>query len=147
MRLTTLLSALVLAASSSVLASAATAQTDPSGFQATPVETIPEAFNRAFSEESGGYYENRSSVRQAAFIIGPGVPGRAGFLDLEIERDAERISNLYSDVLEQQISSDPIIRTPDLPNPFESTLLLPGSRRFSTRLQGSDLEFEAGPLR
>ncbi|MDP8962526.1 MAG: hypothetical protein M3O33_00805, partial [Cyanobacteriota bacterium] len=62
MRLTQLLGALALAAaSSSVLASAATAQTDASGYEPIRLQTIPEAFDRAFFQESGDFWRNRST--------------------------------------------------------------------------------------
>ena len=148
MRLTKLLSALVLAAASSVLASAAMAETDPSGFEPIRLETIPEAFERAFYNESGTFYHNRTIPRQIQYIIGPGLPGRATFPDLEIERDAERTFNLYRDALEQQVSSDPVLRTPDAANPFNTSLrLLPDSRGFGNRVEGSEFIFETVPPR
>jgi len=149
MRLTKLLTAMVLAGASSVLASAAIAQTDPSGFEPIRVETIPEAFNRAFSRESGDYYLNRTIPRQIQYIIGPGLPGRATFPDLELERDAERINELYNDVLDRQVSSDTVIRTPDLVNPFNTSLgLQPGApRRTGSRVEGSEFIFETLPPR
>lgn len=145
MRLTQLISALALAAASSLLATAAKAQTN-SGYGPVRVETIPEAFNRTFYEESGDIFRNSSIQRQIGWIIGPGLPGGAGFPDLQIERDARRIGILYRDALEQQVSSDPIIRTPDLPNPFSSTLRLQmGAGRLGTRLEGSEFIFQTLP--
>ena len=145
MRLTQLISALALAAASSLLATAAKAQTN-SGYGPIRVETIPEAFDRTFFEESGDIYRNSSIQRQIGWIIGPGLPGRAGFPDLQIERDARRIGILYRDALEQQVSSDPIIRTPDLPNPFSSTLRQQtGAGRFGTRQEGSEFIFQTVP--
>lgn len=146
MRLTQLLSVLALAAASSLLATVAKAQTDPSGYEPIRLETLPEAFNRTFFEESGDFYRNRTIQRQIGYLIGPGLPGGAGFPELEIERDAKRLNTLYRDALEQQVSSDPIIRTPDLPNPFNSTLRLQsGSSRFGTRLEGSEFIYQTVP--
>lgn len=145
MRLTQLISALALAAASSLLATAAKAQTN-SGYGPVRVETIPEAFNRTFYEESGDIFRNSSIQRQIGWIIGPGLPGGAGFPDLQIERDARRIGILYRDALEQQVSSDPIIRTPDLPNPFSSTLRQQtGAGRLGTPLEGSEFIFQTLP--
>ncbi len=146
MQLTRLLSVLALAAASSLLATAAKAQTDPSGYEPIRLETLPEAFNRTFFQESGDFYHNRTIQRQIGYIIGPGLPGGAGFPDLEIERDAKRITTLYRDALEQQVSSDAIIRTPDLPNPFNSTLRQQsGTGRFGTRLEGSEFIYQTVP--
>jgi hypothetical protein len=145
MRLTPLISALALAAASSLLATAAKAQTN-SSYGPVRVETIPEAIDRNFYEESGDIYRNSSIQRQIGWIIGPGLPGRAGFPDLQIERDAKRVNILYRDALEQQASSDPIIRTPDLPNPFNSTLRQQtGAGSFGTRLEGSEFIYQTQP--
>jgi hypothetical protein len=149
MRLTKLLGSLVLAAASSVLASAATAQTAPSVSEPIRLETIPEAFVRSFFKDSGDFYHNRSIPRQIQYILGPGIPGRASFPELEIERDAERITKLYRDLIEQQGTSDPFLRTPDLPNPFNTTLrqlpITPG--RFGGRVEGTEFILEPPPLR
>lgn len=164
MRLTQLLSALVLAAASSGFISAANAQTtvpNPTGEYTGPrtmgldasfttpprrLETIPEAFNRAFFQESGDFYRNRKIDRQINYIIGAGVPWGAGFPDLEVERDAERIFKLYREQLELQVSSDPVIRTPDLANPFNSSLrLISGPPRFGNRREGGEFIFDSVP--
>jgi hypothetical protein len=132
-----------------VPASPRTIGIDPA-FTSQPIrlETIPEAFERAFFEESGTFYHNRTIPRQISYIIGPGLPWGAGFPDLELERDAQRINRLYRELLELQVSSDPVIRTPDLVNPFDTSLrLLSGPRRFGTRLEGSEFIYETVPPR
>jgi hypothetical protein len=146
MRLTKLLGALVLSTASSVLASAAMAQTDPVGFEAIPVDTVSEAFNRAFFTEYKDFYHNNTAIRQAAYILGPGLPGRAAFPELEIQRDAERVNAVFRDALDQQVSSDPVIRTPDLPNPFNTSVRLSTtSNRFGSRVEGGEFVFETVP--
>ncbi len=148
MRLTKLLSAFVLATASSLLASAAMAEPDPSRYEPIRLVPVNEAFNRAFFRESGDYYYSRTIPSQIQYIIGPGLPGRATFPDLVLERDAERINELYNDVLDQQVSSDPVIRTPDLANPFNASLRLqPGAARVGSRVEGSEFIFETLPPR
>lgn len=168
MQLTQLLSALVLAAASSGFMSAANAQTTPlnpvpvveytgprtveldAAFTTPPrrLETVPEAFNRAFFQESGDFYRNRKIDRQINYIIGAGVPWGAGFPDLELERDAERVFKLYRELLEIQASTGPVIRTPDLANPFDTSVrLLSGPPRFGNRLEGGEFIFDTVPPR
>lgn len=168
MRLTQFLGALVLAAASSGFMSAANAQTTPfspvpvveytgprtveldASFSTPPrrLETIPEAFNRAFFRESGDFYRNRKIDRQINYIIGAGVPWGAGFPDLELERDAERVFKLYQEALEIQASTGPVIRTPDLANPFDTSVrLLSGPPRFGNRLEGGEFIFDSVPPR
>ena len=148
MRLTTLLSAFVLTTASSLLASAAMAEPDPSKYE--PIRLIPldEAFNRAFFRDSGNFYQNRTLQGQFEYMFGPGVPGRAGFPDLTIERDAERVNKLYMYALDQQVSSDPILRSPDLPNPFNSSLRqLTPFRRSPLGVEGSEFTVPTLPPR
>lgn len=164
MRLTRLLSALVLAATASGFASTVSAQTSPSNPVVIPVSprtlgidayvtsqpnrlsTIPEVFNRAFFDESGDFYRNRSIPRQIQYFFGPGIPGR-NFPEMEIARDGRQINRLYRQVLEQQLSSGPVIRTPDLPNPFDTSLLRqPGFVRLN-QVEGREFFLETLPPR
>lgn len=87
-------------------------------------ETLSETVNRAFFRNDPEFFRNRSLKRQVEFILGVGSLGRNSFLESEIVRDANLIDIVYQDALEQQASSDPIIRTSDLPNPYETSVLL-----------------------
>ncbi|HEY9598931.1 MAG TPA: hypothetical protein V6D33_14800 [Cyanophyceae cyanobacterium] len=166
MWLSKLLSGLVFTAASTVLASAAMAQTDPSapqapanprtlGVEAAPltfepnrVVGLPELFNRAFFNESGDFYETRRIPSQIKMIIGPGLFEGARFPDLEIERDARLINVLYQDVLDQQVSSDPVIRTPDLANPFDTSLRVRSrALGYGNRIEGTEYILETPTLR
>ncbi|NEO30124.1 MAG: hypothetical protein F6K36_06710 [Symploca sp. SIO3C6] len=145
------LCALSIATVAGVFASSASAQTDSSEFEPIRLETIPEVFNRAFFKDSGDFYRNRSLQRQFEVIFGPGVPGQANFPELEIERDAKTINTIYNDVLYQQLYADPLIRTPDLPNPFNTSILVlerEGFRptRFGNRVEGTEFFFETLPI-
>ena len=86
-------------------------------------ETISETFNQAFFKNDPEFFRNRSAKRQLDFLFGPGSLLRNSFPENEIRRDAELVDILYRDILNQQVSSDPIIRTPDLPNPYETSIL------------------------
>jgi hypothetical protein len=88
------------------------------GYQEIPFQTIPDAFNHAFSKRSGDYFRNDTIGSQFNFVFGIG-----GYSDRQITHDANLIEILYRDFMEQQVSGDPIIRTPDLENPFSSSLL------------------------
>jgi hypothetical protein len=144
-----LFSVLFIAVASSTWASAATAQTSQSNtarFAPIRVPRISETFNRAFFNESEDFYTNRSIGRQIDVLIGTGLPGRAAYPELEIERDAQLINILYNDVLEQQVASDPILRTLDLPNPYNTSLrVFPAYRSFGNRAEGSEFFLETLP--
>jgi len=167
MRLTRCLGILLVAATSSVLASSAMAQTNsqgselvpvsprtlgidaaPSEFEPIPLRTIPDAFDRALFYESGNFYDNRSIPRQLDLLLGTGLPGRAAFPELEIERDAELVHLLYEEALYQQVASDPVLRTPDLPNPYRTSVLqLPDATRFQYQLDAVELFYETVPYK
>lgn len=151
MRLNKWLCALGIAAAANAFAGSAIAQTDSSEFEQIRLETIGEVFERAFFKDSGDFYRNRSLQRQFEVIFGPGIPGRANFPELEIERDAKIINTIYNDVLYQQLYADPLIRTPDLPNPFNTSILVLeregfSPTRFGNRVEGTEFFFETLPL-
>ncbi len=110
------------------------------------LETIPQLVDRAFFNDSGDYYRNRSIKRQFQLIFGTDARLGAAFPELEIERDGKLLNILYKDLLFQQTSTDPYLRTVDLPNPFNTSIRSLSSNRVP-RILGSDLIFEKVPPR
>ncbi len=108
-------------------------------------ETPDDVFNRAYFKNDPNFYSNQSYKRQINLIFGPGSLLQNSFPENEIARDAELVNIVYRDVLYQQTSSDPYIRTPDLPNPYNSSLL--SSPRFNAnKLKvGTEFRFETSP--
>ncbi|MBE9180672.1 hypothetical protein IQ268_19105 [Oculatella sp. LEGE 06141] len=97
---------------------------------ADQVQSIPEAFESEFFGGSGTFFENRRPPNNITWFIGP-------FPENQIASDAEDVHQLYRELLQQQVSSSPLIRTPDLDNPFNSSLLV--SPTFQTeRITGSE---------
>ncbi len=119
----------------------------PSTAQSQQPVSIPDAFDDAFFESSKTFFQNRTLWRQVDLIFGPGSLYRSSYPEIEIERDARRIEDLYRRLLNQQVSSDPVIRTPDLPNPYDTSLLQQPPSNFTNRFPGSELNFEIIPLR
>ncbi len=104
---------------------------------------VNEQFDRAFFKHDPDFYGNNSFGRQIDWLVGPGSIFRNSFPENEIARDAELVNKLYRDAMEQQVGSDPYIRTPDLPNPFNSSLLS-SPRLNQNRLRtGTEFRFEA----
>ncbi len=111
-----LLSSLIILA----VPTAAIAQT-PSPVKPTRDETLPEAYYRAFFTNSPDFYRDRSLLRQLNTFFGIGSLTRNSFPENEYVRDAQLINILYQDTLQQQ-AGNTTIRTPDLQNPYDSSL-------------------------
>lgn len=95
------------------------AQTNAPSFESTN-----DAFERAFFRHGGNFYDNSTPKRQLDSLLGSGSIFHNSFPENQIARDAKLINTLYRDVLQQQVGNDPYIRTPDLPNPYDSSLLM-----------------------
>lgn len=131
-RLTRLMTTISLSAISTLFVTfGAKAQIAPTDSQLFSPENPAEVFDRAFGfgAFSGDFFENRTIESQIGYILGPGPINRSSYLENEITRQAFLIDLLYRDLLENQVSSDPVIRTPDLANPFATSLYLNPSYR------------------
>ncbi|MBD1821306.1 hypothetical protein H6F51_02080 [Cyanobacteria bacterium FACHB-DQ100] len=133
-RIKSLIRAIGFSAVSSMVAMSANAQ-DSASSVFRPREVIPNAVDRAFYGALGEF-SDRNPLRTTQTILGTPF----GFPENQISRDGERVHRLYVDLLNQQVSSDPIIRTADLPNPFNlSVLTLPTA---SNPIAGSEFSID-----
>lgn len=141
-KLKTLGGLLVLLATSIAFPSVASAQTE------TPkTETTNDVFERAYFRHDRNFYENGSLKRQLDSFLGSGYGFGGSFPENEIARDAQLLNTLYHDVLTQQVGNDPYIRTPDLPNPYDTSLMM-SPRLNSNKLKvGTEFKFETLPPR
>ncbi len=119
------------------------AQTAPDTSEPTVLETIDDITH----SESGDYYDNRTLQRQFVHLLGVGVPGRNGFPELEIERDAESLNAAYHELLFLQGQNTATIRVPDLANPYNTSLLLLPASQGSSQVVGTELNFAPLPRR
>jgi hypothetical protein len=121
-RLNIVLGTMTLMASSAVMMNAAVAQ-DERPLQRTETTTsqeqltIPQQFEDALYQRGGNFYQNRRPPRSFTWFLGP-------FPENDIAADGDDVHDLYVEVMTQQVFSDPIIRTADLANPFDTSLLL-----------------------
>ncbi len=130
-RLKSVLSLVALVAATTV-STAVTAQERPATFK--PREAVPDVVNQAFYGSGEGFQDIRRPIE--ALVGVPKFPENA------IARDSDRIYRVYRDLLSQQVSSDPIIRTVDLPNPYSTSILTLPSANVSNRITGTELVFE-----
>jgi hypothetical protein len=110
-------------------------------------ETTNDVFNRAFFKNDPNFYGNNTFRRQIDWMLGPGSLFKNSFPENEIARDAELVNTVYRDVMSQQVSNDPYIRTPDLPNPYTTSIMM-SPRLNSNKLKvGTEFRFDTEPPR
>jgi hypothetical protein len=79
-------------------------------------ETTTEAINKAFSENSGDIYHNSSLTRQFNLLFSIDMP------EHQYMKDIGTMNRIYRQGMQQQGLGDGVIRTPDLPNPYNTSL-------------------------
>lgn len=80
------------------------------------VHSIPDTFESSFFGLRGRYGFRTS-------VFGEFVQRFFLYPDNAIVGDSNRVADLYREVMDVQTMSDPFIRTPDLENPFNRSLL------------------------
>ncbi|MBD2294575.1 hypothetical protein H6G06_14080 [Anabaena sphaerica FACHB-251] len=106
-------------------------------------EAITNTVERAFFRNDRNFYENGSLQRQVDSLLGPGAKFGTTFPDNEIAKDAELVNTVYHDVLVQQAQNDPYLRTPDLPNPYNSSLLMSPRYNANQLKVGTEYRFDS----
>ncbi|MCL2932478.1 MAG: hypothetical protein MGG11_09480 [Trichodesmium sp. MAG_R03] len=81
-------------------------------------QPFAEEFNRAIQRRSGNFFRKRNFLDQIGYYFG--IPK---YQEQAIENDLKRINQLYIDEQRRQFSSTPVIRTPDLINPYDQSVL------------------------
>ncbi len=110
-------------------------------------ETPSEVFERALFKNSPNFYGSQTLKSQIHEIFGSGSILRNSFPENQIARDGELVNIVYRDVLNQQVGHDQYIRTRDLPNPYDSSLLASPRMNANQAKVGTELRFEAAPPR
>ncbi len=105
-------------------------------------ETVLEAVEDIGEHRSGNYYKHRPIFSQIGFISGLG-----GFPEQRLNRDAAALSETYQELMVLQTQNTPTVRTPDLPNPYTSSVQLLPTYQINSRVIGSELNFEPLPRR
>ncbi|MDJ0554090.1 MAG: hypothetical protein QNJ68_06565 [Microcoleaceae cyanobacterium MO_207.B10] len=100
------------------LASAHTAKAGHPRDSARTYQPFAEEFNRASQKGSGNFFRNRGLLRQFGNYFG--IPR---FPDQTLVDDNRRVNQVYIDEQRRQFSSTPVIRTPDLINPYDTSIM------------------------
>lgn len=101
--------------------------------------TIPDAINTEFFRDSKDIFGSATLLEQTAKLFWD-------YPENQILRDSHRVARLHQEILLQQTSSDPLIRTLDADNPFSTSIRL-SPELGGARILGSELVFERIPLR
>ena len=81
-------------------------------------ETLAEQLEEAFYSNDQDYYENRSIPRQLLWVLG------ISHTENEVNRDGAATHRVIEQLWKEQGRDTAVIRTRDLPNPYQSSLLL-----------------------
>lgn len=110
-----------------------------------------QAIDAAFFRNSRGFYESQSTFRRVREIFGTGlnITRRGNYPEIGVERDAALTNRVYTQLMQDQVANDPTLRVPDLPNPFNTSLLTaPGSLSSTgSQVVGTEFVYERLPLR
>lgn len=124
-----------------VLTNAALAQNADDESRQTEVNERPavwQAFENAFYQRSGNFFQNRDIPGNVTWITGP-------FPENNIAGDGRAVHRVYRDAMTQQALSDPIIRTADVTNPFDTSLLLLPATQPTSSAPSDGFTFETLP--
>jgi len=107
------------------------------------LQTLPEAMQSAVTATSQDAFSTVFTLgRQIDFILGIG-----GFPEMETNRDSSFAHEIYQDYLAQQFNNGPFIRTPDLANPFNSSVYSnPAYLRSGQTVPSGEFLFETEPF-
>jgi len=112
----------VLVATAAILPSAAMAEPTPTTDRSS-YETTADVIERAIFKNTPNFFRDQSIPDQFNSAFGVGTVIKNSYPENQNRRDADLVDFIYRDALKQQ--SSPIIRTQDLPNPYNSSLLHP----------------------
>lgn len=131
-----------IAASTLALATLAFATAIAPAAKAQEPQTVLDMLEDIVENRSGDYFRTRSVGGQLSLIVGLG-----GFPENRISRDVESISGAYKELLILQTQNTSMLRVPDLPNPYTTSVQLLPASQFDSRVVGSELNFEPLPIR
>ncbi|MGL5872890.1 MAG: hypothetical protein ACRC2R_11065 [Xenococcaceae cyanobacterium] len=79
------------------------------------------AFSKAWLDRSGNTFHHQNMFTQLIRVVGLSYPEK------EIAYNGKVLDIIYRDAIDQQVSSTPQVKTRDLKNPYDTSLLESGS--------------------
>lgn len=130
---------MVAAIASTMLADVASAEPRFRNYP-TSYQPFGEDYMRAASRTSGEIFRSQSLRGQLSTFLGIGFPWPGNFNafpETLLTNDAKLLNEVYREGMIRQVATDPVLRTPDLPNPYNSSIL--------TQPSYSDLNLQTPP--
>ena len=94
----------------------------PTPQQNIPTESIPEVFERGFYHGLGTAIDQATIGGQLNNYFGWRNFPEGSYPENQIARELDILTTLYKDVMKQQTQNDPLMRTRDLANPFNTSV-------------------------
>lgn len=88
----------------------------------SPLINFNELMEQAFFENSGDFADQASISGQLDFIFGWRTFPEGSYVENSIVRDSFLMRTILDDYYKQLTQRDPMIRTRDIPNPFETSI-------------------------
>lgn len=107
-------------------------------------ENPAEALETGYFQNSKNSFDSMSLFRQWIGITGASQFPRGSYPEISIERDNRLVNAVYRDVLMQQTMNDPYVRVPDLPSPYNTSLMTLPSLQ-TGRVIGTELVYDRRP--
>ncbi|MFZ9737839.1 MAG: hypothetical protein ACO3EZ_07520 [Prochlorotrichaceae cyanobacterium] len=104
-----------------------------------------EALEMGYFQNGKNSYDSMSLLGQWLGISGASAFPRGSYPEISIERDNRIVNAVYQDVLMQQTMNDPFIRVPDLPSPYNTSLMTLPSLQ-TGRVIGTELVYDRRPM-
>lgn len=86
-------------------------------FNPSTFQPFAEPFNNTYKKHSGDFFQNTSFFSPLIDFLGFPFPEEAA------TKDAENLLRLYRQGMQDQFSSTPVIRTTDLPSPYNTSIM------------------------
>jgi hypothetical protein len=132
---------IALVSSLSGFGAAAQAQENPIKVYENPAE----ALEAGYFQNGKNSFDSMSLLGQWIGISGASAFPRGSYPEISIERDNRLVNAVYQDVMMQQTMNDPYLRVPDLPNPYNTSLMTLPSLQ-TGRVIGTELVYDRRPL-
>jgi hypothetical protein len=83
----------------------------------TTFQPFAEPFNNTYKKHSGDFFQNTSFFSPLIDFLGFPFPEEAA------TKDAQNLSRLRRQAIQDQFSNTPVIRTTDLPSPYNTSIM------------------------